>query len=554
VDFSVWSTANAVTLVLDDGRELPLQRGDDDWHSVFVADAGPGTRYRYRLDGDGPFPDPASRYQPEGVHGPSEVTGESFAWTDAGFAGIARNELVIYELHVGTFSREGTFAAVAERLPHLRSLGVTAIELMPVHDFPGERNWGYDPAAFWAPSRAYGRPDDLRALVDAAHAHGIAVILDVVYNHFGPDGAYAAIYAPFFHDTNLTPWGPAIDLDGPRSANIRRFFLENALHWLRDYHFDGLRLDATFALIDRSAEHFLGALAREVATLPGPRRHLIAEDHRNLASIVAPRAKGGMGLHAQWSDDFHHIVRRLATGDRHGYFADYPDTTEALATVIESGWLRGEPTDELEPDQFVFYIQNHDQVGNRPRGARLSHASSPELYRALSALLLFVPQVPLLFMGQEWASERRFQFFTDHEETLGRRIREGRRREFSDFPGFHGVLPDPQAEDTFRDSTLDWSELGQRGHAGVLELYRDLIERRRLLHGRARCVAVDGGLRVARGEHQLCLALRPGVEIPGLGTVAWSSEAPGYGGSGEQPEATAGGFRFRTPGALWLSG
>ncbi len=488
--FRVWAPgADTLTLVLDDETHAMPAVGDD-YFEATVADAGAGTRYKIELDGQGPFPDPASRFQPEGVHGPSEVVNPAtYDWTDDDWDGIDRADLVLYELHVGAFTDTGTYDAVRERLTYLKDLGVTAIEIMPVHDFPGERNWGYDPAALFAPSRAYGSPDALRRLVDAAHNVGLAVVLDVIYNHFGPDGAYANAFAPFLTDKYETPWGPAINLDDDGSAGVRRFFIDNALHWLREYHIDGLRLDATHALHDDSDPHFLAELSAVVEDhIDGIKRHLIAEDHRNLNQLVLPRDDGGYGLDGLWSDDLHHQCRVLTAGDEEGYYQDYQDVTaDDIATALRDGWFfrgeysayldapRGTDPDPVDRDQCVVFIQNHDQVGNRPTGNRLTDDVSLPVYRALSVLVCTVQELPLLFMGQEWAASSPFQFFTDHNDELGPQVTEGRKEEFSGFSGFEGEVPDPQAAATFERSILDWDELRRPPHDEILALYRDLL-------------------------------------------------------------------------------
>jgi maltooligosyltrehalose trehalohydrolase len=472
---------------------------------------------------------------------------------------------VFYELHVGTFSPEGTFEGVRRRLSYLHDLGVSAVELMPVADFPGRWNWGYDPAAFFAPSRAYGTPADLRALVNDAHALGLAVVLDVIYNHFGPDGAYAPAVAPQFLSTrHVTPWGPAINLDGADAAGVRGFFIDNAVHWLVEYHLDGLRLDATHALIDDSPVHFLGELAAAVRRLPGPRRFLVAEDHRNLDVLVRPRPAGGHGLDAVWSDDYHHELRRLLAGDRDGYFADFAGRTRDLATIIRRGWLfdgrpsaffggpRGTDPSGIPLDRFVHFIQNHDQVGNRPRGDRLTAAVGLDTYRAATALLLFAPELPLLFMGQEWAATTPFRYFTDHAEPLGTQVRQGRRREFQRFEGFRGEIPDPQDAETFAASRLDWAEAAREPHAGVLRLYRDLLALRPRLRGARRVESpVEGGLIVQRGSDVLLAALRPGVvlPLPPRARLVWSTEDARYVAGGDPPHPTAAGLAFPRPAA-----
>jgi maltooligosyltrehalose trehalohydrolase len=504
VTFHVWAPMRRrIELVLrPDGANSERRALTPAANGVFTgtfADVSAGDLYAYLVDGEGPFPDPASRFQPHGVHGPSAIVDpRAFAWSDDGWRGVALREAVIYELHVGTFSEAGTFAAVTERLPYLADLGVTVLELMPIADFPGSRNWGYDGVSLFAPSRAYGAPDDLRRLVNAAHRCGLAVMLDVVYNHFGPDGAYAPTFSPFYFSTrHRSPWGAAVNLDGEGSQQVREFFIENALHWLHEYHFDGLRLDATHGLIDASPRHLVPELAaRARASLPHRPVLLIAEDERNLATIVRPIEEGGWGLDAVWADDFHHQVRRLAAGDRDGYYEDFTGTIPDLATTIQQGWFyrgqfsahqgkpRGTDPSGVPLDRMVFCLQNHDQIGNRPFGRRLNDQIEPALFRALSALLLFLPETPLLFMGQEWAASTRFLFFTDHNVDLGRLVTKGRREEFSRFEAFadpviRNRIPDPQAFSTFAASRLVWDERTQPPHAGVLELYRALLRLRR---------------------------------------------------------------------------
>ena len=481
-------------------RRRPLAREAGGYWVGRFSDVTPGARYRYRLDGreDLTFPDPASRRQPDGVHGASEVVDASaFAWQHDAWRPPPLRDVVFYELHVGTFTPEGTFGAATDRLAHLVELGVTAIELMPVGDFAGSRNWGYDGVALFAPARCYGTPDDLRRLVDAAHERGLALFLDVVYNHLGPDGAYAHAFSPYyFVETHDTAWGAGVNLDGPHSPEVRRFFIENAVHWVREYHVDGLRLDATHAMRDRSRAPFLRELAETVrARAPRPVL-VVAEDHRNLAHMLRPADRGGWELDAVWADDFHHEVRVHTTGDRDGYYADYTGTTEDLATTIRQGWFftgqystylqeaRGTSPAGLPPAQFVVCIQNHDQIGNRADGARLHHQIDRAAYRAATALLLLAPQTPLLFMGQEWAADSPFLFFTDHHPELGRLVTEGRRREFGAFAAFADPasrerIPDPQEPETFDRSRLDWTERSAPGHAAVLRLYRRLLAFRR---------------------------------------------------------------------------
>lgn len=501
--FRVWAPERrAVDLVLEGPgvRSVQaLERGRDGHFGGFVAGAGAGQRYRYRLDGEGPYPDPASRFQPEGVHGPSEIVDPAgFAWSDAGWSGMPLDDLIVYELHVGAFTPAGTFAAVSERLPYLRDLGVTALELMPLGDFPGARNWGYDGVALFAPARCYGGPDDLRRLVDTAHRHGLGVLLDVVYNHFGPDGAYHGLFSRRYHDRRRrTPWGDALRLEGRDSAHVRDFFFENAAHWVGEYHFDGLRLDATHAFVEKGPRFFLAELRERLqAAFPARPPLLIAEDHRNLAHMVRPASAGGFGLDAVWADDFHHQVRRGLAGDSDGYYRDFSGSLSDLAETVRKGWFfcgqrsehlggpRGSDPHGLGPRRFVVCLQNHDQVGNRALGERLNQQIGPAAWRAASVLLLLSPLTPLLFMGQEWAAGTPFQFFTDHAPELGRLVTEGRRREFARFAAFSDPqarerIPDPQAASTFERSRLAWEELQEPAHARVLALYRALLALRR---------------------------------------------------------------------------
>jgi len=503
--FRVWApTAEIVELVLEgdltDRPPIQMCRAAAGVFAARVPGTGPGTRYRYRLDGRGPFPDPASRYQPEGVHGPSEVIDPTaFAWTDADWKGVDAAALAIYELHVGTFTREGTFAAAARLLPKLADLGVTAVELMPLADFAGGRGWGYDGVSLYAPARCYGHPDDLRGLVDAAHRLGLAVLLDAVYNHLGPDGNYLSQFSAFyFSTTHQTSWGIGPNFDGDHSDQVEDFFIENALHWVHEYHIDGLRLDATHALVDEGERHFLAVLTDRVHAAGaglGRRTLVIAEDERNLAALVRPAAAGGFGLDAVWADDLHHQVRRALTGEKDGYYADYTGSAADIAATLRQGWYycgqdtlrkrvpRGTDPAGLDAQCFVICIQNHDQIGNRAFGERLNHQVDQAAYRAASALLLTAPQTPLLFMGQEWAASSPFLYFTDHKPELGVLVTEGRRREFRHFTAFtdphvRNRIPDPQATATFWASKLKWDERDREPHAGTLRLYRDLLRLR----------------------------------------------------------------------------
>lgn len=505
--FRVWApTARHVEVVLAQelgwqllpGGVHRLERAPDGTFATRVSGVGPGVLYWYRLDDDRLLPDPASRFQPHGVHGPSQVIDpDAFEWHDDGWHGLEEQALVVYELHVGTFSAEGTFAGVERRLDDLAALGITALELMPLAQCPGRWNWGYDGVDLFAPSHVYGTPEDLRRLVEAAHRRGLGIILDVVYNHLGPDGAYLSAFSPYyFTDRHKSPWGAGVNLDGPHSEHVRRFFIENALHWVHEYHIDGLRLDATHALQDDGNRHFLAELAQRVRDDAGDRRVvLIAEDERNLDRLVRQTGDGGFGLDGVWSDDFHHHTRRLLAGDSEGYYESFSGSCEDLATTVRRGWFftgqvarhtgepRGSDPWNIPLQRFVFCLQNHDQVGNRALGERLHHQTDLAAYRAASALLLTLPETPLLFMGQEWAASSPFLYFTDHEAELGHKVTEGRRAEFSAFSAFadpatRDRIPDPQARETVERSRLQWSERQRMPHLGVLRLYQTLLRLR----------------------------------------------------------------------------
>ncbi|MEO6811359.1 MAG: malto-oligosyltrehalose trehalohydrolase [Isosphaeraceae bacterium] len=499
--FRVWAPERTTVEVVLDGLDsgVPLERYPDGTFGGCLPGVEAGARYKYRLDGGDSFPDPASRFQPEGVHGPSEVIDPSqFRWTDNDWTGVAHRDLVLYELHAGTFTPEGTFTGVIEQLLELVALGVTGIELMPVADFPGQRNWGYDGVCLFAPARCYGRPDDLRRLVDEAHRHGLAVLLDVVYNHFGPEGSYAPQFSPYyFSDRHVNPWGRGLNFDGPQSGMVREFFIENAQHWIHEYHLDGLRLDATHAILDESSRHFITDLTSRVRqSVTGRRIQLIAEDHRNLVHMVKGEGEGGWGLNGVWADDFHHKVRVSLAGDNQGYYLDYNGSMPELAEILNQGWHftgqfskvlqqhRGTDPRGIPPRRFVFCIQNHDQIGNRALGERLHHQIDLAAYRAASVLMLCAPATPLLFMGQEWGASTPFLFFTDHPEPLGALVREGRRNEFRHFalfadPEARFSIPDPQADSTFTNSRLDWRERTREPHASTLRLYQALLALRR---------------------------------------------------------------------------
>jgi maltooligosyltrehalose trehalohydrolase len=479
----------------EEARSLPMQRDADGWHRL-IASARPGSRYRFVLSDGLEVPDPASRYQPQDVHGPSElIDPENYVWQDLGWQGRPWHEAILYELHVGSFTQAGTFCSAIERLEHLAALGVTALELMPVADFPGQRNWGYDGVLPFAPDASYGRPEDLKALIDAAHACGLMVILDVVYNHFGPEGNYLSRYAPeFFHPRHRTPWGAALNFDAAGCSTVREFFVHNALYWLHEFHLDGLRLDAVHAIIDDSPVHILEELAQRVRAAVLPRAvHLILENERNQTRWLE-RTQGGQAslYEAQWNDDAHHVLHVAASGEADGYYADYLGDTERLGRALAQGfafqgeWMpyagrsRGEPSARLPPAAFIAFIQNHDQVGNRALGERLSELAPPAPVRAVTALYLLLPQIPLLFMGEEWHSRSPFPFFCDFGAELAAAVRQGRRQEFARFAAFADPrelarIPDPQADETFASSKLDWNRVGDSVPQATLHRYRELL-------------------------------------------------------------------------------
>jgi malto-oligosyltrehalose trehalohydrolase len=482
--FRLWApAARHVDLVLDAGdtRELAMQRADDGFCERIVDGVAPGAGYAFRIDGRIEVPDPASRANPGGVHAKSVVVDPcAYAWRDEGWRGRAWHEAVVYELHVGTFTPQGTFGAAIERLDALAGLGVTAVELMPVAAFGGTRNWGYDGVLPFAPAACYGSPDDLKRLVDEAHARHLMMLLDVVYNHFGPDGNYLHEYAPQFFDArHATPWGPAINFDGDGSRIVRDFFIENALYWLEEFHFDGLRLDAVHAIVDDSKPDFVSELAMRVhERADGRELHLVLENDRNEARYLRRDAQGRPILAtAQWNDDVHHALHLIATGETDGYYGDYAaapvrEFARGLAegfvfqgqpSPYRGGRARGEPSRALPPVAFVAFAQDHDQVGNRAFGERLVSLAEPALLRALVSCLLLSPQVPMLFMGEEFGASTPFLYFCDFAGDLATAVTEGRRREFARFgrfrdPSAREAIPDPNAPATFANSKLDWDE------------------------------------------------------------------------------------------------
>jgi maltooligosyltrehalose trehalohydrolase len=516
--FCVWAPAARsveVRLLSTPERLAPLEAGARGYHEAVVSGVPPGSLYVYRLDGATERPDPASRSQPQGVHGPSAVpSGRTFPWTDDGWTGLALSDYIIYELHVGTFTPEGTFEGVIRQLDELAALGVTAIELMPVAQFPGDRNWGYDGVYLYAVHPAYGGPVGLTRLVDACHARGMAVVLDVVYNHLGPEGNYLAEFGPYFTDRHRTPWGAALNLDGPDSDEVRRFFIENALGWVTEFHIDALRLDAVHAIVDQSARPFLAELAAAVHA-EGERRerriHVIAESDLNDPRLLRPPDRGGHGLDAQWSDDFHHALHVLLTGDRTGYYQDF-GTVGDLMTALAEGFVRagrysafyrrryGAPSHDIPAERFVVCAQNHDQVGNRAFGERLSDLVSFEALKLAAGTLLLSPFVPLLFMGEEYAETAPFLYFTSHTDPrLAEAVRRGRHEGFASF-AWRGEVPDPQEEAAFLRSRLTPALRREGRHRRLLELYTQLIRLRKTIPALARLCKETMGVQVWETE------------------------------------------------------
>ncbi len=495
VAFRVWAPARrSVDVVIDGRRPLSMTREPDGTFEAAVAGLAAGVRYQYRLDGERHRPDPASRYQPDGVHGPSvAVDPAAFEWTDRTFRGHALADYVIYELHVGTFTRTGTFEAVIAHLPQLVDLGVTAVEIMPVAEFPGSRNWGYDGVHLFAPQSTYGGPRGLRRLVDACHAQGLSVVLDVVYNHLGPEGNYLGDFGPFFTDRYRTPWGGALNFDGADSAGVRRHFVENARAWVREFHVDGLRLDAIHSIFDASPRHILSEVAeaaREEARALDRPLHIMAESHDNDRRVVLPEKEGGIGLDGVWSDDFHHAVHVRLTGEQGGYYCDFADPSRLPRALAEGFAFQGEPSEyfgrkrgtasrDLPGERFVICVQNHDQVGNRAQGDRLGTIVPFEAVKLAAALMFAAPAVPLLFMGEEYGETAPFQFFTSFlDRDLAEAVRAGRTAEFKRF-AWEGTVPDPGDPATFVRSRLNHQLANAPRHRELHQYYRRWLELRR---------------------------------------------------------------------------
>jgi len=563
--FRVWAPRPAQVQVRIDGRLHPLTPAKRGWWTGDVPTGGPGTDYSFVLDGGEPRPDPRSAWQPHGVHGPSRVVDHAaFSWTDRLWRGTPLAGAVLYELHIGTFTADGTFDAAVRRLDHLVELGVTAVELLPCNAFDGERGWGYDGVGWYSVHSPYGGPDGLKRLVDACHARGLGVVMDVVYNHLGPVGNYLPEFGPYLTAEHRTPWGPALNLDRESSDEVRRFILDNATMWLRDYHIDGLRLDAVHSLVDARATPLLAELAVEVhalgAQLDKP-LFVVAECDRNDPRLITSHEAGGVGLDGQWADDVHHSLHALLTGEQSGYYGDF-GSLAGLAKVLRGGFLHdgtwssfrgrthGRPVPPTVPGhRFVAFLQNHDQVGNRATGDRLSATASDGLLRVGAALLLTSPFTPMLWMGEEWGARTPWQYFSDHDGELGEAVRSGRRAEFAEHGWATADVPGPQSEQTFLNSKLDWSEPAAERGAALLAWYRDLLALRRsrseLTDGRRDRMAIQFDeharwISVRRGDVLLVCNLaheRQTVALPEAARRLLLASAPGVELSGPQCSA-----------------
>ena len=574
--FRVWAdTHDSVSVVLKK-REHKLTREPNGHFAGFVEGAREGDTYSYLIDGKGPFPDPASRFQPAGPHGPSQlVNPDRFAWTDASWPGLKLTNQVIYELHIGTFTSSGTWRSAIEQLPELAGLGISAIEVMPVSEFSGTFGWGYDGVDLFAPTRNYGSPDDFRAFIDAAHAHGVGIILDVVYNHIGPDGNYLPMFSDhYFTEEYKTDWGAALNFHGENSGPVREFFSSNAAYWIKEYHLDGLRLDATQNIYDLPDGHILAEITRHSRKAAGSRGILIiAENEPQNTRLIRPLDKGGYGLDCMWNDDFHHSAMVATTGNRESYFWDYLGTPQELLSAIKYGFLyqgqwlarqkqrRGKSTLGTNPASMISYLQNHDQIANSGRGLRLHELTSFGQYKAMTAVCLLGPGTPMLFQGQEFASSAPFLFFADHQPDLAEMVRKGRKEFLSQWRNIGTgelTLVDPGDKATFEQCRLDFSERGT--HREVYALHRDLLQLRKseLLFSR-QTRQLDGAVLGAQAfvvrffsgdfKDDRLLIVNLGVQldfnpspVPLLGppentewTVLWSSEDPRYGGNGTPP-------------------
>ena len=595
VTFRVWAPKRTRVDVVIEGpgeRVVPLAREDGGYFRGAVSAAGAGTRYRYRLDGGGAFPDPCSRFQPDGPFGSSMVVDpHAYRWHDAGWRGVAMPGQVIYEMHVGAFTREGTLDAAARELPELQRLGITLIELMPVADFPGRFNWGYDGVAIYAPCRVYGDPDALRRFVDRAHALGLGVILDVVYNHLGPSGCCVREFSDtYVSDRYPNEWGDPLNFDGPGAEGVREHIVENACYWIAEHHLDGLRIDATQAIHDASPVHVLSELSRRARLAAGDRSIvLIGENEPQDVLALAPLDRGGHGLDALCTDDFHHSARVALTGRREAYYTDYRGRPQETVSLVKRGFLfqgqryswQGKPRGSSVTDEpasaFVFYLQNHDQVANHPHGARLHEIASPAAVRAMTALLLLAPETPMLFMGQEFAASSPFVFFADHEDDLARAVDRGRKEFLAQFPSYRtpeslAVIPRPDAPETFARCRLDFAE--RERHAAAYRLHEDLLRIRRddAVIGAQRRDRIDGAVLddaafmlrwfgADADDRVLVVNLGDDLEYDpapepllapvrgGRWQLVWSSDDPRYGGPGVVDPARADGWRFAAASA-----
>lgn len=552
--------AKTVSVQLGNDTVVPLERRDGGWHEAVATKVSAGATYRFRIDDEIDVPDPASRFNPHGVHGPSEVIDPgAFDWDATHWRGRPWHEAVLYELHVGTFTPQGTFAAAIPRLAELAELGITCLEVMPVATFAGNRGWGYDGVLPFAPHPAYGRPEDLKRFVQAAHAQGISVVLDVVYNHFGPDGNFLYRYASeFFTERHHTPWGAAINFEAAAGQRVREFFIQNALYWLDEYQFDGLRLDAIHAIKDDSRPDFVDELAQTLEQGPARERHihLILENHFNEARRLQPGAQSLLSR-AQWNDDSHHALHVLATDETDGYYVDYADPVRLTGRLLAEGFAyqgepsvfggdhpRGEASGWLPPTAFINFLQNHDQIGNRALGERLAHLTDPQRLRAVTAILLLSPQPPLLFMGEEYAAPQPFLYFCDFAGELATAVTDGRRNEFAKFRAFadertRASIPDPNAETTFQRSCLQWEQRTQGEHAQWLTLTRELLALRSTYVVPLIPLIVAGEVRYAVEDDLLtvrwplsdgrCLALRANFSshtlvAPWFGTLLYATD------------------------------
>jgi len=502
VHFRVWGPKlKNLALVLEaDGRSIEMTPEKSGYFAIFVEGIGPGTRYRFRVDNDEKlYPDPATQSQPEGPHGPSEVVDHAaFKWTDSNWPGVKSFGQVLYEFHCGVFTPEGTWAAAMEKLPLLKDIGITCLEIMPVAAFPGRWNWGYDGVCQFAPTHTYGTPDDFRRFIDRCHALGIGAILDLVYNHLGPDGNYIPVFSDkFFNNRKMTDWGIAINYDGEQSRPVREYYIANACYWIEQFHLDGFRFDATQAIVDSSPKHLLAEITEAARKAAGKRSiYIINENEPQQTHLVCPISEGGFGMDALWNDDFHHSARVAVCGRQEGYYRDHPGRAQEFVSGAKYGYIyqgqrydwqkkrRGTPALDLPPTVFVNFVQNHDQIANSGTGQRLHLIGHPGSYRAITALLLLGPQTPMLFMGQEFAASSPFYYFADHNSELGQLICAGRKKEISQFPSmatkaFLDSLPDPCSRESFDRSKLDWSEYDKPRHREAVLLHKELIRIRR---------------------------------------------------------------------------